>query len=145
MSTSNSLAETKEAGAKLAPQLRRGDVLALVGDLGSGKTEFVKGVARGLGAPGPVTSSTFTLVHEYAGGRLPLYHFDFYRVESVEALRALDFDEYFSGSGVSVIEWADKFPDAIPQNARWIKLTFVSQDMRRIEIGTRESALARKA
>jgi len=144
MFISNNVAETEKAGAQLAQRLRAADVIALIGDLGSGKTQFVRGIARGLGATEDVTSPTFTLVHEYTGGRLPIYHFDFYRLESGEALRTIGFDEYIFGSGVCAIEWADRFPDAIPPNARWIQLNIVSDNIRHIDLGICESTLARR-
>ncbi|MDQ2867089.1 MAG: tRNA (adenosine(37)-N6)-threonylcarbamoyltransferase complex ATPase subunit type 1 TsaE [Verrucomicrobiota bacterium] len=134
MITSNSASETEWVGAQLAPGLRAGDVFALAGDLGAGKTQFVKGIARGLGSVQPVTSPTFTLVHEYVDGRLPLYHFDFYRLDDVAALRALGFEEYLAGDGVCVIEWADKFPGAIPKHARWIRFQIVSADVRALDL-----------
>jgi tRNA threonylcarbamoyladenosine biosynthesis protein TsaE len=127
-----SAAETKAAGARLAEEIQAGDVVALVGDLGAGKTQFVKGLAKGLGSKEMVTSPTFTLMHEYQGKRVPIYHFDFYRIESLAALRAIGFDEIVFGDGVSVIEWADRFADAIPPRARWIKFELVSDDQRRI-------------
>ena len=125
-------AETKALGERLAEKIETGDVLALVGDLGAGKTQFVKGLAKGLGSTVVVTSPTFTLVHEYQDSRLPIYHFDFYRIESLAALRAIGFDEIVFGDGVSVIEWADRFADAIPPRARWIKFEIVSENQRRI-------------
>src|SRR5213082_1905299 len=82
-------AETKAGGERLAEKIQTGDVLALVGDLGAGKTQFVKGLAKGLGSAAVVTSPTFSLVHEYQGSRLPIYHFDFYRIESLAALWAI--------------------------------------------------------
>jgi tRNA threonylcarbamoyladenosine biosynthesis protein TsaE len=132
MFISVSAAETKAIGARLAEKIQAGDVLALVGDLGAGKTQFVKGLAEGLGSTEVVTSPTFTLVHEYQGNRLRIYHLDFYRIESLAALRAIGFDEIIFGDGVSVIEWADRFADAIPPRARWIKFEIVSDDQRRI-------------
>jgi tRNA threonylcarbamoyladenosine biosynthesis protein TsaE len=132
MFISVSASETKAAGARLAEKIQAGDVLALVGDLGAGKTQFVKGLAKGLGSTAVVTSPTFTLVHEYQGNRLPIYHFDFYRIESLAALWTIGFDEIVFGDGVSVIEWADRFVDAIPPRARWIKFEIVSDDQRRI-------------
>jgi tRNA threonylcarbamoyladenosine biosynthesis protein TsaE len=132
MFISVSASETKAAGTRLAEKIQAGDVLALVGDLGAGKTQFVKGLAKGLGSTAVVTSPTFTLVHEYQGNRLPIYHFDFYRIESLAALWAIGFDEIVFGDGVSVIEWADRFVDAIPPRARWIKFEIVSDDQRRI-------------
>src|SRR5437879_12768230 len=82
-------AETKAVGERLAEKIQTGDVVALVGDLGAGKTQFVKGLAKGLGSTALVTSPTFTLVHEYQCSRLPIYHFDFYRMESLSALPAM--------------------------------------------------------
>ena len=112
--------------------VRRGDVIALVGDLGAGKTQFVKGLAVGVGHAGEVTSPTFTLIHEYRGGRVPLYHFDFYRLENeAEAVR-LDLDEYLDGDGASVIEWADKFPALLPPRTRWFDLLILPDDRREI-------------
>lgn len=99
-----------------------GDVVALVGELGSGKTWFVKGMAAGLGHPGEVTSQTFTLAHEYEGGRLPLFHFDFYRLDHPDDLLALGWDDYLDAGGVVVAEWADRFPALVPPAARWIEL-----------------------
>jgi len=125
-------AETKAVGERLAEKIQAGEVLALVGDLGAGKTQFVKGLAKGLGSTAVVTSPTFTLIHEYQGGRLPIYHFDFYRIESLAALRAIGFDEIVFGDGVSVIEWADRFADAIPPRARWIRFEIVSENQRRV-------------
>ena len=134
MLISNSAAETEEAGARLARELHAGQVLALTGDIGAGKTQFVKGIARSLGNVDVVVSPTFTLVHEYCGGRLPLFHFDFYRLENVEALRSLDFEEYIFGKGVSVIEWANRFPAAIPPHARWIQFALLSAGTRAITL-----------
>jgi tRNA threonylcarbamoyladenosine biosynthesis protein TsaE len=138
MFISASAAETDAAGARVAEKIKAGDVLALVGDLGAGKTQFVKGLARGLGSKEPVTSPTFTLLHEYRGGRLPIYHFDFYRIENLTALWAIGFDETVFGDGISVIEWADRFGEAIPPQARWIRFEIASENQRRIDL----SALA---
>jgi tRNA threonylcarbamoyladenosine biosynthesis protein TsaE len=136
MFISVSAAETEGAGARLAKKIKTGDVLALVGDLGAGKTQFVKGLARGLGSKEAVTSPTFTLLHEYRGGRLTIYHFDFYRIENLSALWAIGFDETVSGDGVSVIEWADRFVDAIPLYAHWIRFEISSEGQRRIELSS---------
>ena len=100
-----------------------GDTIALVGDLGAGKTHFTKGLAEGLGFNGDVTSPTFSLVQEYRGGRLPLFHFDFYRIESADELLALGWDDYLDEAGVVVVEWADKLPDLLPTNARWLRFS----------------------
>ena len=131
-SISNSPAETEAIGRQLAEEIGVGSVLALKGDLGSGKTVFVKGLVAGLGSRADVTSPTFTIVHEYRGGRLPVYHFDFFRLENPEPVARLGLDDYFFGDGVSVIEWADRFPKLIPQQARWIFFEIKSENQRAI-------------
>ena len=110
--------------ATLARRLAPGDVVALVGDLGAGKTVFVRGLARGLGVPAevPITSPTFTLMNTYRG-RLPIYHFDLYRVADVEEIEAAGVREFLGGDGVAVIEWADRVPEALP--ARCWRVTIV--------------------
>jgi len=127
---SNSPDETEAFGRRFENDVRPGDVLALTGDLGSGKTQFVKGLVAGLGSSPPATSPTFTLIHEYSGGRLPIYHFDFFRVEDQQSAERLGLDDYFFGDGVSVIEWADRFPDLIPEKARWISFEAKSETQR---------------
>lgn len=112
--------------------VRRGDVIALVGELGAGKTQFVKGFANGLGYAGEVTSPTFTLIHEYLGGRLPLYHFDFYRLENEAEAVGLGIEEYLLGDGACVIEWADRFPALLPANTRWFDLRILPDERREI-------------
>ena len=129
---SHSPGETERAGASFAAQVNPGDVLALVGDLGAGKTQWVKGVAAGLGSQASVTSPTFTLIHEYPGGRLPLYHIDCYRLERPEELLAIGLDDYLDGRAVLVIEWADKFPALIPETARWVHFKIGEADDREI-------------
>jgi tRNA threonylcarbamoyladenosine biosynthesis protein TsaE len=120
-------------GQTQASDLRRGDVLALSGDLGAGKTHFVKGLAAALGTVAAVTSPTFTLIHEYLGGRLPLYHFDFYRLEGEDEALKIGLDEYLDGDGVCVIEWADKFPYLLPAPTRWYRFTHRADGARVIE------------
>ena len=127
---SNSPAETEAFGRQLAEDLHVGSVLALEGDLGSGKTSFVKGLVAGLGGRADVTSPTFTIVHEYRGGRVPVYHFDFFRIENEQSAERLGLDDYFFGDGVSVIEWADRFPQFIPEQARWILFEIKSENTR---------------
>ena len=105
---SRSPAETEALGEQFGRAARRGLVIALSGDLGAGKTQFVRGVARGLGCPGRVHSPTFTLVNEYGGGRLKLFHLDLYRLETAEQLWSAGIEEYLSPEGVSVIEWAER-------------------------------------
>jgi len=121
--TTHSPEETFQAGYAEAARVRPGDVLALVGDLGAGKTQWVKGLAAGLGSEASVTSPTFTLIHEYGGGRLPLCHIDCYRLEKPEELLAAGLDDYLDGRSVLVIEWADKFPALMPAGARWVRFS----------------------
>lgn len=127
--------ETIDLAARLAKTLKAGDVLALAGELGSGKTCFVKGLAEGLGIPKNicVSSPTFVLLHEYPGGRFPLYHFDFYRLERESELAALNVEEYWEGEGVSVVEWADKFPDLLPPQTKWVRFCFLDENVREIK------------
>jgi tRNA threonylcarbamoyladenosine biosynthesis protein TsaE len=119
-------------GRQFAKDLETGSVLALKGDLGSGKTIFVKGLVAGLRSRADVTSPTFTILHEYREGRLPVYHFDFFRLEERQSIMRLGLDDYFFGDGVSVIEWADRFPEFIPQEARWILFEIKSENQRAI-------------
>ena len=106
--------ETIETGKVFAQQLISGTVVALFGDLGSGKTRFAKGISSGLGLTENVTSPTFTIVNEHIGGRLPLYHFDFYRLRSTSELNEIGFEEYIFGNGVCVLEWADIIQEKLP-------------------------------
>jgi tRNA threonylcarbamoyladenosine biosynthesis protein TsaE len=131
---SNSPAETEAIGRQLAEDVDAGSVLALKGELGSGKTSFTKGLVAGLGSSAAVTSPTFTIVHEYQGGRLAVYHFDFFRLENREAAARLGLDDYFFDEGLSVIEWADRFPDLVPEQARWISFKIKSERRRAIAL-----------
>jgi tRNA threonylcarbamoyladenosine biosynthesis protein TsaE len=133
MFISNSPEETTLFGRERARAIRAGDVIALAGDLGTGKTQFVKGFVAGLDSEAAVTSPTFTLLHEYIGGRLTVYHFDFYRLEDRAAALGLGLDDYFFGDGVSVIEWADRFRDLIPRHANWISFEMKSETVRIIK------------
>ncbi len=110
-----------------------GDAIALVGGLGAGKTHWTKGFAAGLGSAAEVTSPTFSLVHEYSGGRLTAFHFDFYRLDSPEELIALGWDEYLEAGGVVVAEWADKFPQLMPADTLWLRFTLEADGARRVE------------
>ncbi len=130
--TSNSPEETAALGGRFAATARPGAVFALQGDLGAGKTQFVRGFLTALGSPEPATSPTFTLVHEYAGGRLPVYHFDFYRLPDAAALMQIGFDDYIFGEGVSLVEWADKFPEAMPTGAWWLRFAITGESARTI-------------
>ncbi|MEY2500254.1 MAG: tRNA threonylcarbamoyladenosine biosynthesis protein TsaE [Verrucomicrobiota bacterium] len=133
MFISRSVEETIATGSRYGREARAGDVLALIGDLGAGKTQFVKGFVAGAGSRADVTSPTFVLVHEYADGRLPIFHFDFYRIEDRDALLALGFDDYVFGDGVSLIEWADRYRDLIPANAKWLSFELREENVRVIE------------
>ena len=131
---SHSPEETFAIGQRFAATLRRGDVLALCGDLGAGKTHFVKGLAAGLGATGEVTSPTFTLIHEYHGGALSLYHVDFYRLEETGEALNIGIEEYLEGDGITAIEWADKFAELIPEGAHWIRFAHLEDGGRQIDL-----------
>src|SRR4051794_38525303 len=133
MFISKSAEETIAAGRLCGREARQGDVFALTGDLGVGKTQFVKGFVSGIKSDADVTSPTFVLVHEYDGGRLPVYHFDFYRIENREALLRLGFDDYVFGDGVSLIEWADRYRDVIPAHAKWLSFQMRDENIREIE------------
>ena len=112
----NSTAETESLGESLAARLKGGEVLALFGPMGMGKTAFTRGLARGLGVQGGVSSPTFALVHEHAG-KIPLYHFDMFRVTSWDDLYSTGFFDYLESDGVLVIEWSENIEGALPENA----------------------------
>jgi tRNA threonylcarbamoyladenosine biosynthesis protein TsaE len=131
---SNNPAETEAIGQRFAKDVNAGSVLALKGELGSGKTQLVKGLVAGLGSGAVVTSPTFTILHEYSSGRFPVYHFDFFRLEDRQSVARLGLDDYFFGDGVSVIEWADRFPEFIPGQARWILFEIKSENTRAITL-----------
>ncbi len=113
--------ETMAIGEKLAARVKPGDVIAMYGDLGVGKTHFSAGFARGLGIDDDITSPTFTIVCEYQDGSLPFYHMDAYRIEDIDELFAIGFDEYIFGQGVCLIEWANLIEEALPADI--IKVT----------------------
>lgn len=106
--------ETEALGARLAERLSPGVVVACRGDLGMGKTAFTRGLARGLGCRERVTSPTFTIVNEYEGGRLPLFHFDLYRLEGAEDLFDIGWDDYLDRGGVCAVEWSERAAEALP-------------------------------
>ena len=105
--------ETERLAAAMAQRLQPGDVVAFYGGLGAGKTAFTRGLARGLGIKEPVTSPTYTIVNEYLSGRLPLFHFDMYRLQSAQELFDLGWDEYLERGGVCVVEWSERVEDAL--------------------------------
>jgi tRNA threonylcarbamoyladenosine biosynthesis protein TsaE len=123
----------QELGRLAAAELQTGMVIALVGGLGAGKTHWTKGLVAGLGSAVEVTSPTFGLVHEYAGGSLLIYHFDFYRLETAEELLALGWDEYLDAGGVVIAEWGDKFGELLPAGTRWLVFSIGEDGSRRVE------------
>lgn len=137
MMRTHSPAETRALGQRLARLLRPGDVLLLYGDLGAGKSELTRGIASGLGVTGPVASPSFTILNVYDEGRLPLYHFDWYRLSSAEELYEMGMDEYLGGDGVAVVEWPSQCPEAIPETNLTITLTPGEGDTREIEFAPR--------
>lgn len=124
--------DTRAFGLQLAGELAAGDVVALIGDLGTGKTALTRYIAEGLGIKSRVNSPTFTIVKEYREGRLPLFHFDVYRVSDPEELFNIGVDEYFYGDGVSVVEWADLIEGILPENTRYIYIEYGSKEGERI-------------
>ena len=116
--------ETIEYGKRLGQQAAPGQILALTGDLGAGKTTLTKSIAAGLGISEMITSPTFTIVKEYHSGRLPLYHFD--------EMYELGYEEYFFGSGLCVVEWADLIEELIPEEAMWISIAYGEREEERI-------------
>ena len=124
--------EVVEYGIRLGREAHPGQVIALTGDLGAGKTTLTKAIARGLGISETVTSPTFTIVKEYRSGRLPLFHFDVYRIGDVEEMYELGYEEYFFGDGVCVIEWADLIEELIPEYALRISIAYGQNEEERI-------------
>ncbi|OGK92933.1 MAG: tRNA (adenosine(37)-N6)-threonylcarbamoyltransferase complex ATPase subunit type 1 TsaE [Candidatus Rokubacteria bacterium RBG_16_73_20] len=126
--------ETAASGERLGQALGPGAVVALIGELGTGKTCFVQGLVRGLGARVWATSPTFVLVNEYRGGRLPVHHVDAYRTASLAELQDLGLDELFGGDGVTVVEWADKLLPLLPPDAIRVTIKGVGDEPRKITI-----------
>lgn len=118
----NSEQQTYDLGVRIGQKARAGDVFTLVGDLGVGKTVFTKGLAWGLGIEEPVNSPTFTIVQIYEEGRLPLYHFDVYRIGDVEEMEEIGYEDYIYGEGVSLIEWANLISEILPEHYTEIKI-----------------------
>ena len=133
MIRTNSAAETRQLGEQIAKELKAGDVILLEGGLGAGKSEMARGIARGLGVQETVTSPSFTILNVYESGRLPLYHFDWYRLESEEELYELGMDEYLGGDGVALVEWPERCPEAVPEQCFRIRLFPERENTRRIE------------
>ncbi len=120
---SNSYEQTQSIAAKFASELKKGDVITLDGGLGAGKTAFTGGIAKGLGISGYVTSPTFTIVNEYHGGSILLYHFDVYRLSSMDELYDIGWEEYSAGDAVCVVEWADIIRDELPLPYYEVRIT----------------------
>ena len=132
--TTNSPAETEAVGAALGKVLKPGTVLAYRGDLGAGKTAFTRGLARGLGCTDTVTSPTYTIVNEYLSGRLPLFHFDMYRLTSADDLWDIGWEDYLDRGGVCAVEWSENVADAM-EDAVAVTIEKLGPDTRRITIG----------
>lgn len=124
--------ETKKFATDVAQTLKKGDVIALVGDLGTGKTTLSKYIAEALGITETITSPTFTIVQEYHSGRLPLYHFDVYRVDDIEEMYRIGYEEYFYGEGVCIVEWADIVEEIIPEDAKVIFIEYGEDEGERL-------------
>ena len=129
--------ETVYEGEALGRTLSPGAVVALRGGLGAGKTAFIRGLAAGLGITSAITSPTFTIVNEYPG-RVPLFHFDMYRIENEIELFDIGWDDYMGRNGVCAIEWSEKIPEALPQNAIMVNIESLGGDKRRLDIGVTE-------
>ena len=127
-------AGTRALGLSIADAAEPGDIIALIGDLGTGKTALTKYIAEGLGVKEEVISPTFTIVREYRSGRLPLFHFDVYRLSGPEEFIDAGAEDYLEDSGLSVIEWADIVADALPADALLVNIEYAEDDKRRIMI-----------
>ena len=134
LTITNSADETRALGQRLASRLQPGDTVILEGELGAGKSELARGIARGLGVTETVTSPSFTILNVYESGRCPLYHFDWYRLESEEELYELGMEEYLGGDGIAVVEWAERCPDAVPERCIRIRLEATGEQVREITI-----------
>ena len=142
--TSRDPVETFHLGRIIGETLLEGAIVALIGELGAGKTSLTQGIARGMGVPEgyPITSPTFTLINEYPG-RLNLVHLDVYRLSGSADLMDLGYEEYFFGKNVTVIEWAEKIKDVLPEKSLFITLTYIEDTRRRIEISGEDEQVIR--
>ena len=131
--TTNSPRETETLGQALGAVLKPGDIIAYTGDLGAGKTAFTRGLARGLGATEPVTSPTYTIVNEYLSGRMPLFHFDMYRLSSAEELWDIGWEDYLQRGGVCAVEWSENVEEAMEDAVR-VHIRKTGEDSRHITI-----------
>lgn len=128
---SKSFEETLDWGKKIGKELKAGDIVALHGDLGAGKTSLTKGVALALGITEDVTSPTYTIVSEY-DGRLPLYHMDMYRIDGIEEFEMLGVDDLIFGSGVSLIEWSERIAEYLPDDCKAVTIKILENGDRKI-------------
>lgn len=126
--------QTQQLGGRVGELVQPGDVIALQGELGAGKTNFAQGLARGLALPDQVHSPTFILANEYRGGRMPLYHVDAYRVENAAEALGFGLDDYLNGQGVVVVEWAERIRAALPSDLFWIEFRHLGETERGIHI-----------
>ena len=129
----NSPAETEKVGEAMGKRLQPGDVIAYRGDLGAGKTAFTRGLAKGLGAAEPVTSPTYTIVNEYLSGRIPLFHFDMYRLPSSDSLFDIGWDDYLERGGVCAVEWSENVEDAL-EDPILVTIEKLDENARRITV-----------
>ena len=120
--------QTEAVGEALAAHLHPGDVIAYYGGLGAGKTAFTRGLARGLGVCEPVTSPTYTIVNEYLSGRMPLFHFDMYRLSSSEELFDIGWEDYLARGGVCAVEWSERVSDALPDDTIYVDIARGEED-----------------
>lgn len=134
MLVTHSAMETRQLGMKLAALLRPGDTVLLKGGLGAGKSELARGIARGLGIAGPVPSPSFTILNAYDEGRLPLYHFDWYRIEDPAEISEMGLEEMIGGDGVALIEWSEKAPDCLPKNVLLAEIRATGEEEREITL-----------
>ena len=129
---SRDAAMTREFGKRIASNLRVGDVITLTGPLGAGKSEFARGIARGLGIEGTLPSPTFTILNVYENGRIPLYHYDWYRIEDPEELLAIGAEEHLPGNGVTLVEWSEQAPELLPEERLDVQLIKLDDGQRLI-------------
>ncbi len=137
---SNSPEDTMSIGNEIGCNAKKGEIYCLVGNLGVGKTVFTKGFAAGIGIQEHITSPTFTIVNQYEGPKMPFYHFDVYRIQDIEEMEEIGYEEYFFGEGVCFIEWANFINEIIPEEAIWI---YIDKDLSKGE-DYREIAVNRK-
>ncbi len=143
-----SASETIRIGKNIGSLLLPGDIVALVGELGAGKTQFIKGLAAGVGVGKPtyVSSPSFTLINEHLG-KVPFYHIDLFRLKSEKEAEELGLEEYFQGGGITAIEWADKIPSLLPEEILWINICYTGKNIRSFEMigkGMRYEELLKK-